>query len=110
MILDLNDLSKSIDSVLKKVFNFQDLFTHKVYQMNLTNLKFTIKYSQTFLTKYDKSLLYNIPINNQTDNFLRAKTPDEIRVNIFKYNLFITNTIFHRTNLSNDLNFCLSND
>lgn len=80
LMLDLYDLSNNFDLVLDKVFQFENLFTHKVYDLKKNDLKFFIKYKPEFLSHNNSERIYEIPIRDKYDNFLKSKNSQEIRV------------------------------
>lgn len=79
-ILDIKSLIENFDSVIEKIFNFDNLFSHHLIMEQNTTYKLDLKYKPEFVPQNVDKRVYEIPIMNNTDNFFESKSPDEIRV------------------------------
>jgi hypothetical protein len=81
-LFDIQDFISSVDNVLEKTFNFENIFIHRVKLLtSKNNIKFKLKYKPEFAQKPQECRIWEIIVKNSLDNFLKKNTNEEIRVN-----------------------------
>ncbi len=79
-ILNINSLINNLDFVINKLFTFETLFSHYLIVERNSTYQLDLKYKREFIPQNVDKRVYEIPIRNKTDNFLKDKSPEYIRV------------------------------
>jgi hypothetical protein len=82
LLFDITDFISTVDNVIEKIFNFENIFMHNVELLTSKNdIKFKLKYKPEFAQDPKELRIWEIIVKNGSDNFFKKMTNDRIRVN-----------------------------